>query len=275
MIKRGELTALSVDPVRLDPGHVAEVLALRQVAALAKLEAERQDPLSLAVDVRRRLLFRDTGVVLPDQRAAEQQRRLGLLPESAKSLFGGAGLAAVFVEDGCRWCAALKFAARTKGMWGPTYGAAFVTLLDQEPCQVCGPGLYGAVMTSLAVRVHGGAGRPSAPPSPPSTAERARAREWALQHPVTASAKPVRPDDGRGLVQRRLRETRAQLKDARRQGDQRRVLQLAQTVRALEADAAVVDGRAAARALPGTLRCGHALAARCSCPRLGSSRGQR
>jgi molybdopterin biosynthesis enzyme len=78
------------------------------------------------------------------------------------------------------------------------------------------------------------------------------------------------------MVQRRLRETRARLVAARRSGDTRYALKLRAMVASLEADAAKVDGRAFSAAdRPGTLRCGHELAAGCACPRRASTRGQR
>jgi hypothetical protein len=89
---------------------------------------------------------------------------------------------------------------------------------------------------------------------------------------VTAAAKPVQDDGGRGLVAKRLREVRARQKDARRRGDQTYALRMAQMARDLEADAAVVDGRTAAAARPGRLRCGHLLSADCVCARRASKR---
>lgn len=144
-------------------------------------------------------------------------------------------------------------------------------MFDQEPCERCGPGLYGSVLASLRARVHGDAERPSGPAPRPSAAEREMAREWALQRPVTAAVKPVGDDDGRALVASALRTARARQKDAKRRGDQAYALQLAKTIRGLEADAALVDGRPSAVSKPGRRWCGHLVAAGCGCP----VRGQR
>lgn len=275
LIARGEIQALSTDPIRVEAGHIAEVLAIRQAGALNELARRHQTPVDLAWEVRRSLLRQEAGVMLPGQRAESQRRRLGLLPDAAKSLFGQAALTAVFEKGGCRWCKAAEYAAKLPGYWAPAeYSEGFAALFGQDPCERCAPGLYAPVLASLRARVHPGGVRPSAARVVPSAAERERAAEWAQRHPVMAAARPVRDDGGRALVARRLREERARLKAAKRAGDQRLALRLAQVVRSLEADAAAVDGRAVV-SRPGMLRCGHALAAGCSCPRRAPQRGQR
>lgn len=273
LIARGEIQALSTDPIRVDSGHIAEVLAIRQAGALNELARRHQTPVDLAREVRRNLLRQEAGVMLPGQRAESQRRRLGLLPDAAKSLFGQASLAAVFLESGCRWCLSAQYAAKLPGYWAPeTFAEGFRVLFDQDPCRECGPRLYQPVLASLAARVQGGAVRPSAARTVPSAAEREQAAEWARQHPVTAAMKPVGDDNGRGLVARRRREVQARLTAARRSGDTAYAAKLQRQLQALVADAAVVDGRVSK---PGTLRCGHPLAAACSCPRRASKRGQR
>jgi hypothetical protein len=263
LINRGEVQALSVEPIRLDVGHVADVLRVRQAAALQDLARRRQTPVSLARDTRRHLLSRE-GFVLPDDRAEHQRRRLALLPEDAKSLFGTAALTAVLAESDCGWCTAQKFAATLEGLWAPTeFSPAFRALFDQDPCERCGPGLYGAVMASLASRVHPPGTRPPEPAPRPSEAERQAAREWAASRPVTASAAPMQADDGRALVSRRRREVQARLKAANRRGDSAYAESLARSLEALTADARVVDGRAAAPR--GRKACGTPVGVRCEC----------
>lgn len=269
MVKRGELHALSLDPVRLDSRHVDDVLRARQADALRDLARVRQSPVGLARETLRVLRPAHESKPLPDRVAERQRLRLSLVPDMARVLFGRAALTAALVEDGsCRWCKAREYAAVFQ-TWAPEqYSEGVALLFGQEPCTACAASLYTPLMESLRARVNGGAGRPSRAAVVPSAAERQAAQEWVRQRPVTASAQPVRDDNGKALVARRLREARARLKAAKRSGDQRYALKLAAVVRSLEADAARVDGRVPSAAdRPGTLRCGHALAAGCSCPR--------
>lgn len=278
MINRSELAVLSTDPVRLATEAVDDVLKARQADALHDLARRRQTPVSLAREVRRTLLRRDTTTVLPDQVAEDQRRRLGLVSDTGRLLFGRAALSAALLDDdACRWCRAQEYAA-VLHTWAPTkYAEGFRELFAQAPCEVCAPTLYAPLMDELRSRVHGpsagpsegraAASAPSAPAGPVRVPERA----------VTAAARPVQDDDGRALVARRLRETREKLKAARRAGDQKAAIRLRQTVQQLQEDAAAVDyGRSAvmAAARPGRLRCGHLLAAGCACPRRASTRGQ-
>jgi hypothetical protein len=276
MIGRAELTVLpGSDPVRLDAGHVDAVLKLRQAAAVHDLVRRRSSAVQLAQEARRILLpAAHESRPLPDRSATSWALRMSLVPVEAKTLFGLAALTAVGCEDGCRWCRAGDF-ARVLGGWAPdSFGEGFEALFGQKPCGVCGPALYAPVLASLRARVHPSGVGSSAASVAPTAAEREAAREWVQRRPVTPAARPVGDDDGRALVAAGLRTARARLKDAKRRGDQRHVLQLAQTIRALERDAAVVDGRAGAVVKPGRLKCGHALAANCGCPR-SSARGQR
>lgn len=263
MINRGELEVLSADPIRLDVRHVAQVLAIRQEAARSALEQLRISPVYLARETRRKLLRAESGFDTPERAQERRQRRLGMVSPEAKTTFGMAALAAVQSDgDGCRWCLSSEF-ARMLGGWAPeAHGEGFAALFDQEPCEVCGPRLYGAVLASLEARVHPGRHRP-----PDARAEAAAA---VLPAPRPEPAQPLVGDgDGRELVARRLRETRARLKDAKRSGDQKYAIRLQQTLQALTADAARVDGPPVS-AKPGVLRCGHLLAAGCACPRRAS-----
>lgn len=275
MIGRAELSVLpGSDPIRLAAAHVDAVLKLRQADAVHDLARRRSTAVRLARETRDVLLPKPhESKPLPDRTATSWNLRMSLVSTEARTLYGVAALTAVGSQDGCRWCRTQDF-ARVLGGWAPTaYSEGFAALFGQEPCAACGPALYGPLMESLRARVNGGAGRPSRAAVVPSVAERAAAREWASRRPVTASAQPVQDDNGKALVSRRLKETRARLKAAKRSGDQRHALRLAQMARDLEADAARVDGRVPSAAdRPGTLRCGHALAAGCSCPRRASKR---
>lgn len=271
MINRGELSVLSTDPIRLDSAHVDDVLRARQADALADLARRMQDPVALARETLRVLRPQRPGTNLPQDRAEEERRRLSLVSDTARLLFGQASLtAALLADDSCRWCRSADF-AKVLNTWAPTvYSEGFAALLG-GPCERCAPGLYRPLMEAMRARVRGGAVRPSEAAPRPSAAERQAAYEWASQRPATAAVKRVGDDGGKALVARRRREVQAQLTAAKRRGDQRYAIQLQQTLRSLTADAAAVDGRTTA-SRPGTLRCGHALAANCSCPRLASRR---
>lgn len=278
-INRGELAVLSTDPIRLDSAHVDEVLRARQADAVADLVRRHRDPVFLAHEARRVLHPRDLGTNLPQDRAENERRRLSLVSDTARTIFGNASLtAALLTDDSCRWCRAADFAT-VLNTWAPTqFSEGFRALFDQEPCEKCAPGLYAPLWEALRSRVHPPGTRPSAPAPRASAAEREMAEQWARQRAVTAAAKPSRnDDDGRAWVAKRLRTERERLKAAKRSGDQRRAIQLRRAIQSLEADAARLDGRptvTAAASRPGRLACGHLLAARCACPR-PSKRGQR
>lgn len=268
MISRGELEVLSADPIRLDSRHVAEALAVRQQEARLSLDRLRTSPLNLARETREKLHRPYVGVDLPENRKVRRQRQLALLSPTAKTLFGVAALAATQSEDGsCRWCSAALF-AKVLGTWAPeSYAPAFAELFGQAPCSACGPQLFRAALASLEARVHPGRQRP-----PDPVAEAVAAATPVVPAPRPQRAEPVQAgDDGKGMVSRRLRDVRGQLKEARRRGDTQHALALQKQLQALTADAARVDGRPVS-ARPGMLRCGHALAANCACPRRASKR---
>lgn len=264
MVTRGELQLLSSDPVRFDPRHVDEVLRERQAGVVRELVESRRSAVQLAAETVQVLRPRNEETPLPDRVATRHRLKLSLVPDRAKWMFGTASLNAALVSDGsCRWCKAADF-AKVLGSWAPDrYSEGFAALFDQQPCEVCGPGLYGPVLASLVARVHPGRHRP-----PDARAEAAAAVPPA---PRPRPAQPLQADDGKAMVSRRLREVRGRLKDARRRGDTRHALALQQQLQSLTADASVVDGRPVS-SRPGTLRCGHALAAGCSCPRRASKR---
>lgn len=267
--REGRLMALSGEgPRRFSRAALEEYHQARVRDGIAALARVRETPVSVAAKVRRALHKQgETG--MPRSFAA----KLAAMPIAWRTVFSTAELAAACVRDGegCRWCRALEF-ADFKGLRPPEFSPALKELFGADPCSSCGPGLLAPYMAALAARVHAGDRRLPGPSPRPSAAEREAARQWAERRPVAAVARPVQDDGGRALVARRLREVRGKLKDAKRRGDQRYVLQLAQTVRALEADAARVDGRAPAAGRPGVLRCGHQLAAGCACPRRASKR---
>lgn len=270
-VRENRLKALpDTDPVRLAREAVEEFHHLRQEALVASLARSHETPVSVAARVRRGLhSSTDTGLPRP------LASKLASMPLDWRMLFNKAELAAACLKDGegCRWCRAVEFSA-VLGLRPVEFAPARAELFGAEPCETCGPVLLRPFMKVLAARVHGGAVRPSGPAPRPSEAERQAAREWARQRAETAAAKPV-DDDGKALVAGALRTARTRQKDARRRSDQKRVLELAQTIRALEADASVVDGRATGAARPGKLRCGHLLASGCACPRRSSVRGRR
>lgn len=256
-------------PRRFSPEAVEEFHQLRQSEKIARLALSAETPVSVARKVRARLHATELGMPRP------MSVKLAAMPSDWKMLFNRAELAAACVRDGegCRWCRAADFAAVLK-VRPVHYAEAYVELFGGQPCDRCGPGLIRPYMAALWPRVHQGAVRPSERAVAPSEVERARAREWVARRPAQAAAEPVQQDDdGRAMVASALRTARARLKAAKRAGDQRHALQLAQTIRSLEADAAVVDGRAlSAAARPGRLRCGHDLSAGCGCPRHASKR---
>src|SRR5690606_9311344 len=125
---------------------------------LLELLRLRKDAVALARETRKHLDRPYSGVNLPEHRAEDRQRRMALVPQTAKTLFGVAALAAAQSDDECRWCTAEQF-GRVLSTWAPTaFTPALRVLFDQDPCGRCGPRLYGAVMASLAARVHRGGG---------------------------------------------------------------------------------------------------------------------
>lgn len=236
--REGRLPVLDGDgPRRFSREAVEAYYQARVQERIAALARGRETPVSVARRVRRGLAESETG--LPRPFAV----KLAAMPDLWRSVFSSAELAAACTAEGCRWCEARKF-ADFRGLRPPEFSPALRELFGGEPCGKCGPGLLRPFMAALRSRVHSGRERPSAPAAAPSAAERELARQWAARRPVTASARPRQDDDGRSMVQRRLRESRAQLTAAKRRGDQRHAIQLRQTIQALEADAAAIDGRA-------------------------------
>jgi len=249
----------------LEGYHQARVT--EQIAALARAG---ETPVSAAAKVRKALHAGELG--MPRPLAA----KLSAMPAAWRSLFSKAELAAACVRDGegCRWCRGAEYAAFL-GLRPPEFSPALLELFGGPPCGECGPLLLRPYLDVLAARVHAGDRRPPGPPPRPSEGERELAREWAARHAVAAAAAPLEGDDGRVLIAARLRAARGRLKDARRRGDAAYAEQLTRMVRDLEADAAAVDGRKPKpKRLAGVLRCGHALAAGCSCPRRAPKRAR-
>lgn len=264
LIKAETLRPVTRSPIRL---AVMDVEALRRVQhdrALAEFVARGVDLVRLAADVRRQVrpLALDP---LPGGAKAVTS-----LPHKVRDLFGPAALMALTLEDRseCCWCAA-RVAAGMFKVPPPKWGEVTRALLG-DPCANDMRRFAGVELGKLRARVHPGSVRP-----PQGRTELAAAPgKTAVSKPAVRAQTD---DGGRALVGRRLRETRARLKDAKRRGDQAYALRLAQTIRGLEADAAQVDGRGSVTAStrPGRLACGHLLAAGCACPRRASSRGQR
>lgn len=266
MIARGELTAASVDPVRIGSRHVRLALALQQQEILARLARKRSSAVTLALDVRAKLHPRNPGTALPQYAEADRRRRLSLVSDDARRLFGAAALKAASEPQGsCRWCRAAELVVESPELWAPRYSGEFAALFASEPCGVCGPGLRRAVLDRLRGDVHPGGKRASAGGRVvPSAAERRLAAQWAARQPRTPAARPVQgDDDGRAMVQRRLQETRSRLKAAKRRGDEKYAIRLQQQLRSLTADAAAVDGRADAPR--GRKACGVPVGVRCEC----------
>lgn len=274
MIRRGELSPLGTDPVRLALADVQVFHRARRADALRALERRRQTPVMLADEVLHRLHPRhlpSTG--LPGEAERSTEFRLSVQSEPARLLFGTAALrAAASMTGRCKWCLAAELAV--DGAWAPEYGEAFARLLG-DPCAACWPGLVRPLMERMAAEVHRGGKRSSAGPVRPSGEEQRLAREWVAERAVSASstpvARPVGDDGGKSLVARNLKVARTRLKEAKRRGDTAYVARLTAQLASLVADAARVDGRAVtASARPGRLACGHLLAERCGCPRKAS-----
>lgn len=239
----------------LEAYHQARVQ--EKVAGLARA---RETPVSVARRVRAALSATDMGMPVP------LAVKLKAVPVDWRSLFTRAELAAACVRDGegCRWCRAVEF-ADFRGLRPLEFSRALRELFGADPCGVCGPVLMAPFMAALAARVHRDGGRPPVARTGPVAA----AGSTAAAVPSSQRSRPVQraaDDDGRSMVQRRLQQTRARLKDARRRGDTRYALALQKTLQSLVADARVVDGRARSAAGPaGEKRCGTPVGVRCSC----------
>lgn len=266
-IERGELQPVVRNPIKVSADDVERMRLRKRDEAIKRIGLDRMT--RMAKDVRLQL---HPPATAPGPRG---HKALELVSETVKAAFTMPVLHAAAMPDGsgCRWCAA-EIAGKMLGvpvrqeMLSSEFGLA---LLGGPECERH-RGLVAGRMRKLAARVHPGAERPSAA----RTETVVSAGKAAVSKPVVRAAELVQDDGGRAMVQRRLREARARLKTAKRANDQKYALRMAQQVRDLERDAARVDGRAVtAAARPGMLRCGHALAAGCACPRRASSRGRR
>jgi hypothetical protein len=269
-IDRGELRPVTRNPIQVSADDIEAMRLRRRDEAIAHFGADRL--LKLATQVRAQLQPPFASGAPGGHAALER------IPERTKAAFGMPLLHAAAMPDGsgCRWCLA-EVAARMLGVpvRPETLSSEFgIALLGGPECERH-RGFVRDRMDQLRARVHPGRERSGGGRAAPAKAAGSTAPA-APPAPPRTPAQPVQPDDGgRSMVARQLRTARARLKDAKRSGDQRRAIQLQQTIRGLEADAAVVDGLVAAAARPGRLRCGHLLSAACSCPRRASSRGQR
>lgn len=258
-VERGELQQVARNPVQVSAADVERLRLRKRDEAIEQIGVDRLA--KLARDVRL-LLHPPFGSGGPREHAALEQ-----VSERVKAAFTMPVLHAAALPDGsgCRWCAAeiagkmLAVPVRQE-MLSSEVGLA---LLGGPKCERH-RGLVAGRMRELAARVRpGGESRSVARTAPAATPGRAA---------VVRAAERVQDDGGRSMVQRRLRETRARQKAAKRAGDQAYALRLAKVVRGLEADAARLDGAVTASARPGRLRCGHLLAANCACPRRASKR---
>ena len=271
LIASGQLTPVVQHPaVKLSVQDVEALRLARRDAAIAEFTRRGVDLVKLAANTRR-MLRPEPADPLPGG-----VRGLSGLPSNLRAFFGPAALAALTLPDreACCWCVA-KVAAGLLRVPEPRPGEVFLALLG-DPCQEkCMGRFAGAEMERLRARVHPGGTRPPVARRAPVAAPTAVSPAAPPASPRTPT-QPVQPDDdGKALVARRLRQTRERLKAAKRAGDEKYAIRLQQTLRALTADASAIDGLVAAAARPGTLRCGHQLAANCACPRRASSRGQR
>lgn len=270
LVKTEKLTPVVRTPsVKLAVRDVEQLRQARQRAAIDEYVARDVDLLKLARDVRRQL----RPLVSDPVRGGEAA--LNRLPVRTRDFFGPATLQALAMGDParCSWCEA-RFLSRKFGVPEPVWDQVTLGLLGSPCVERCMPRFAGPEMARLRARVGGVSTRPSAPRTAPVAAAGSKAPP-APPVPRRTAALPVQDDGGKSMVASALRTARGRLKSAKRAGDQRYALQLAQTIRALEADAAAVDGPLAAAARPGRLRCGHLLSAGCACPRRASSRGQR
>lgn len=267
LIASGQLRPVVRTPsVKLAALDVEDLRVARRDAALEEFTRRGVDLVRLATNTRRALR---PGLADPLPGGA---RGLSGLSPSVRAFFGPAALMALTMPDreACGWCVA-RVAAGLLKVPEPRYGEVFRALLGNPCAEKCMGRYAGPELDRLRARVHPGGTRPSAARTAPVTAAGGPPRAEAAV-PRRTPAQPVQDDGGRALVARRLREVRARAKAAKRAGDQGYALKLAQMARDLEKDAAVVDGRVAAAAGPGTLRCGHLLAANCACPRRASKR---
>lgn len=236
LIEAGKLRPVVRTPsIKLSAADVEDLRVARRDAAVAEFTARGVDLVKLAEDTRRLLRPEALDPVTGGETG------LSRLPSNVRAFFGPAALAALTLPDRgqCCWCAA-RVAAQMLKVPEPRYGEVLHALLG-DPCREDMGRFAGVELAKLRARVHPGSVDPSAARTEPAAAS-------GRAVVPKASARPAQrveaDDDGRSMVQRRLRESRAQLTAAKRRGDQRRALQLRQTIQGLEADAARVDGRA-------------------------------
>lgn len=270
LIEAGKLRPVVRTPsIRLSAADVEDLRVARREAAVAEFTARGVDLVKLATNTRRALRPE------PADPLPGGVRGLSALPANVRAFFGPGVLLALTLPDRaqCGWCAA-RVACGLAKVPEPRYGQVLLALLGDPCVEKCTPRFAGAEMAKLRARVHPGTHPPAARTAPVTAAGIAALPAPAV--PRRTSAQPVSDGDGgRAKVSQRRREVQARLKDARRRGDTQHAMTLQRQLQALTADASVVDGRAASAARPGTLRCGHALSAGCTCPRRASSRGQR
>lgn len=261
-IERGELRPVTRDPVQVLASDVESLRLRKQDQAIERIGADRL--LQLARDIRLQLHPPATS---PGPRG---HKALEGLPERVRAAFSmpllhGASMPAEW--SGCRWCA-VEMASRMLSV--PVRESTLcsqigLALLDPPEC-ADHKALLRARLGELGARVRAGGVSPSAGRSVPSAGKRPRASQKPVQRAAGGAAQPVQDDDGRSMVQRRLREVRGRLKAARRAGDIQYALKLQRQIQSLVADASVVDGRARSAAGPaGTKRCGTPVGVRCSC----------
>lgn len=272
LVDRGDLTPVVRTPsLKFAVQDVEQLRQARQRAAIEEFVARDVDLVKLARDTRRQLR------PLPLDPLQGGEVGLSRLPVKTRDFFGPAVLQALAIGDPerCSWCEA-RFLAGNLGVPEPVWDQVTLALLGNPCMERCMGRFSGAELAKLQARVHPGGVRPSGARTAPAKA----AGSTAPAAPAVARSRPAQPvradDDGRAWIAARLRTERERLKVAKREGDQRRAIQLRATIRSLEADAARVDGGAPkkAPARSGRLRCGHLLSADCACPRR-ASRGRR
>lgn len=235
-IERGELRPVTRNPIQVSAGDVEAMRLRRRDEAIDRIGLDRMA--RLAADVRAQL---HPPVTAGGRRG---HAALELISETVKAAFTMPVLHAAAMPDGsgCRWCHA-ENAGRMLGvpvrqeMLSSEFGVALLGGPECEPHR----GLVRDRMERLRAQVHRDGVRPAAARTGPATAGGSTAPA-APPVPRRTPAQPVQPDDnGRAWVAKRLRVERERLKSAKREGDQRRALQLRQTVQSLEADAARIE----------------------------------
>jgi hypothetical protein len=255
-VERGELVPVVRHPIKVSAADVEALRARKQDEAIARLGVDRLA--RVARDVRAQLH------PPVSSGAPRGHDALALIPETTKAALGMPLLHACAMPEGsgCRWCAARTASLMLRVPLRDATMASEVglALLGRPEC-ADHRALVRARMAELAAEVHpGGVRAPVARTGPVGASGGA-----VPPAPVPrAAAKPVGDDGGRDLVARRRREVQARLKAARRRGDAGHVASLQRQLQSLTADAAVVDGRAAAARKPGKLASG------CACPRRAS-----